>query len=199
MAIRVYKGEGRILVIPMLRHIAGFSVEAFEFFCADENECNIRKLILNAVDFIKKSPLSSSTPKERDINAVWRKNTKYKSELSFWKNNHFAEVIINEDESYKIFSKARSEKHNYSYHGTIKKIELPKNATADEVGAAILDVLEASEEYYANYKVPKQIVGKEIELMDQTKLSIRVPSQSEWTDCGDSGSAEIYQCYRYIT
>ena len=43
------------------------------------------------------SPLSSLTPNERKENAAWKKNTKYRSRVSFWKNNHYVRVKITED------------------------------------------------------------------------------------------------------
>ncbi len=201
LILYIYKGEGRLLIIPIIEHMYGYSIVSDKFYRLDEetNAGKIGNIINEAFDYVINCPLSTLTPKEIEDNAAWKKNTKYKSEVSFWNNNHFAKIKMESDGSYDIFSKPKSEKTKGTYKGIIKKIGLPDNSSPDEIGMAILDVLKASEEYYANYKAPKQIVSKEIELMDQTKLSIKVPSQSEWTDCGDSGSAEIYQCYRYIT
>lgn len=56
------------------------------------------------------SPLSSLTPNERKENAAWKKNTKYRSRVSFWKNNHYVRVKITEDNQYIIHSMKKS--HN---------------------------------------------------------------------------------------
>ena len=48
------------------------------------------------------SPLSSLTPNERKENAAWKKNTKYRSRVAFWKNNHYVRVKITEDNQYII-------------------------------------------------------------------------------------------------
>lgn len=44
--------------------------------------------VKSALDYIINSPLSSLTPKERKENAAWKKNTKYRSRVAFWENNH---------------------------------------------------------------------------------------------------------------
>ena len=59
------------------------------------------------------SPLSSLTPNERKENAAWKKNTKYRSRVSFWKNNHYVRVKITEDNQYIIHSMKKS--HNLYY------------------------------------------------------------------------------------
>ena len=40
------------------------------------------------------------------------------------------------------------EKKKGGYYGCIKSINLPANATAEEIGNAIIDVFKAAEEYY---------------------------------------------------
>lgn len=58
------------------------------------------------------SPLSSLTPNERKENAAWKKNTKYRSRVSFWKNNHYVRVKITEDNQYIIHSMKNHIKDN---------------------------------------------------------------------------------------
>ena len=201
LLIFVYKGEGRLLIVPVIEHMYGYSIVSDKFYRLDEeaDASQLGDIIEGASDYIKNCPLSTLTPKEREANAAWKKNTKYKSEISFWKNNHFAEIKIEKDGSYEIFSKMKSEKVKGSYKGIIKKLNLSKNATPDEIGKAVLDVLHASEEYYDGFKSAICEKIKEIQLIDTTEISFKVPSHFKWEDCADSGAAEIYQCYRYTT
>ena len=67
------------------------------------------------------SPLSSLTPNERKENAAWKKNTKYRSRVSFWKNNHYVRVKITEDNQYIIHSMKKSHKRQYTYDEIIKE------------------------------------------------------------------------------
>ena len=201
LIIWIYKGEERLLFIPIIEHMYGYSIASDKFYRLDDidSASKLGDIIIDAIDYIKNCPLSVLTPKEREANAAWKKNTKYKSKLSFWKNNHFAEVQISKNGDYKIYSMTKSEKEKGSYEDIIKKIDLSETATTNEIGTAVLEVLRASEKYYEDFKPSSRGKNKEIELMDTTRLTFKVPSEPEWKDCADSGAVEIYQCYRYIT
>ena len=43
------------------------------------------------------------------------KNTKYRSRVAFWKNNHYVRVKITEDNQYIIHSMKKSHKRQYTY------------------------------------------------------------------------------------
>ncbi len=53
-----------------------------------------------------------------------------------------------EDGSYEIYSTKKFREKKGGYYGCIKSINLPANATAEEIGNAIIDVFKAAEEYY---------------------------------------------------
>ncbi|SEA34400.1 hypothetical protein SAMN02745687_02576 [Lachnospiraceae bacterium NK3A20] len=200
MALRVYKGEGRILIVPVVHHVYGYSVASDQYYNLEEDVSadQLGETIKTAIRFIMNSHLSTVTPKERDENAAWKKNTKYKSEISFWKNNHFARVHYDEEGQYHIYSLKRSERRKGAYEDRICQ-EDSCNSSAEEIGAAVLEVLRASESYYKKYKASAKEPHREIELAGGTKLIFNEPSGTEWEDCADSGSAEIYQCYRCLS
>ena len=154
MIIWVYKGEGRILFVPVIDHIAGYSIASDNFYIVEEtdNVDIIGNTILDAIIYIKEAPLSMLTPKEREDKAAWKRSTSYKSKLSFWKNNHFAQISINIDGEYNIYSMTRSLDRRGEYEDIIKEIYLSNNASVREIGSALQDVLSASEKYYTNKK-----------------------------------------------
>ena len=53
-----------------------------------------------------------------------------------------------EDGSYKVCATEKCREKKGGYYGRIKSINLPANATAEEIGKAIIDVFKAAEEYY---------------------------------------------------
>lgn len=201
LLVALYKGEGRILIVPIIDHIAGYSVYAEWFInIADmEKASKIGSEVMNAIEYIRKSPLSTLTPKEREQNAAWKKNTKYKSKISFWNNNLHALIKVMEDGSYLIYSQKKSEEHKGAYGDVMKEIALASGAEIEEIGEAVIDVFLELELYYNKRKIKKKEQGKEILLLNGKKVVVNLPWQNEWIDYQDGGSAEIYQCYKYIS
>ena len=197
--INIYKGERRILIIPVIDHIAGYSVDSEWYVKIEEMEdyLTIGRSIFCAVDIIKKSPCSTLTRKEREKVSALRKNSKYKSWISFWNNNLSASVEFFEDGHYRIRSMKKSRTKQGIYNECVKEIHLFKDAKEDEIGQAIIDVFKASEEYHNSKKTSTNI--KSIDLLDNSKLTIIPPKATHFTDNGDSGAAETYQCYSYAT
>lgn len=72
------------------------------------------------------------TPKEREDNAAWKKNTRFKSKVTFWKNNHYVRIKITEDNQYIIHSMKKSEKRQGAYNEIIKEVVLPIESSAEK-------------------------------------------------------------------
>ena len=72
LLLSLYKGEGRILIVPLIDHVAGYSIDAewYENISDTDNAKNVGNGVLRAVAYIRNSPLSSLTPKEREDNAA---------------------------------------------------------------------------------------------------------------------------------
>lgn len=157
-----------------------------------------KKLNERLADIIKSSPISYVTPKEQNLAAVWKKNTKYKSWDSFWKNNNYALFRIYEDGHYEVYSAKRSEKRKGNYEDSIKEIVLPSNATVEEIGNAVIDVFKAAEEYHKDKYTFDPYSTKKLELLDGSTLTIKHPGDNHFNDYEDGHAAEIYQCYCYL-
>lgn len=199
--VSIYKGEGRILIIPLIKHVGGYLIDSDWFVNIQDVEdyVSIGKGVTRGVDFIKSSPRSTRTSKESELKASWKKNTKYKSWISFWKNNHLANLKLFEDGHYEVHSAEKSEKMRGGYAGSIKKISLSSGAAMEEIGKAVIEVLEAAEEYYRDKKVlMDDYPVKQIELPDGIPLSVKCPRDKHFSDYGDGHAAEIYQCYSYL-
>ncbi len=149
--VSIYKGEGRLLTVPIIPHKYGYSIKA-DWFRRIEDLTDykvIGEALLEGIEYIKVTPVSTLTPKERDEIAAWKKNSKYKSWISFWKNNNHAYFSDKGKEGYVINSSERIEKPRGGYYGSIKKIQLLSDASAEEIGKAVIDVFDAAEEYFA--------------------------------------------------
>lgn len=193
--IRIYKGEGRILIIPII------DSKNSNWYARIENmeDCaSIGQGVLDAIEVIKNKIYVEAPFKAGDNGYAIEKNSKHNSWVSFWKHNHYTGIKIYEDEYYEIFSLTKSEVVKGIYKDLIKKIVLPNESTAEEIGKAIIDVFRATEEYYRDRTVP-DVRYKVIELLNKSKLTITPLKNSHFTDNGDSGAAEIYQCYSYTT
>ncbi|MCQ2513605.1 MAG: hypothetical protein MJ089_00745, partial [Ruminococcus sp.] len=167
--IEIYKGEGRILIIPLISHLGGYRVD-FGYFVNIENiDCtSIGNNVLQMKNIIEKSNISCATLKEQEQERAWKKSSKYKTWNAFWKNNNFALFEIYEDEHYDVYSAKHSENQKGIYGDTIKKINLPPNATVEEIGQAVIDVFSALEEYYKEHPLKKieRYPIETIELLD---------------------------------
>ena len=198
--IEIYKGEGRILIDPFIDHIGGYRVEAGSFVVIEnmEDYTVISNSLLKMRNVIENSSISRITPKEREREMVWKKNSKYKSWISFWKNNNLAVFEFFQDGHYEVYSAKHSEKHKGHYGDIIKKIELSSNATTEELGKAVIEVFKAAEEYHKDKPAYDPYPSKKLALLDDSTLTIKHPKDKHFNDDADSGAAEIYQCYSYL-
>ena len=201
--INIYKGEGRILINPCVQCWGGYRIPSENFTVINnmEDYKTIGKNILNSLNFIKNSPIDKSSAKEREDRAVWKINTKYKTWISFWKNNNHCDITLYEDKHYEISSYKKSKKFNYGYDGCIKKITLTKKTTAEEIGKAIIDVFKAVEDYYKvnPFYDDKVYQIQTIELLNGMNLIVQEPKDEHFINSEDYGVAEIYQGYSYVT
>ena len=200
LLINIYKGENRILIIPVIRHEIGFSVDSdwYAKICNTDDVDEIGNGVINAVNLIKESPLSTIDLKAQENLWSWKKNSKYKSWVSFWKHNDCTRVRVFEEGYYKIYSLSKSKGTKGVYSEIVKEVLLPVSSTKEEVGKAVVDVFKELEEYDKKVEATNSLT-KVIELLNDSKLTIIPPKDSHFTDIDDSGAAEIYQCYSYAT
>ena len=145
-SVSIYKGEGRFLIVPDVKHIAGYRISIDNITIINETELESKDLgnaTLSAMKFIESSPLYVGLSED-----FWKKGSKYKGYITFWKHNLMAYTILFEDGSYRVYSTEKCREKKGGYNGCIKSIKLTANATAEEIGNAIIDVFKAAEEYY---------------------------------------------------
>ena len=145
--VRIYKGEGRFLIVEEVEHRAGYNTYSDKITIVSEAEYNlVAKLGTEAflgLKSIEDSPLYVGKPKQ-----FWKNGSKYKGYITFWKHNLLSCIELYEDGSYRVCATEKFREKKGGYNGCIKSINLPANATAEEIGNAIIDVFKATEEYY---------------------------------------------------
>ena len=143
----VFKGEGRFLITTLVEHIGGYKTHADEVTIVSETEDDlVDKLgnkVLSRIKAVENSPLYVGKPKQ-----FWKNGSKYKVYITFWKHNLLSCIELYEDGSYRVCATEKFREKKGGYYGCIKSINLPANATAEEIGNAIINVFKAAEEYY---------------------------------------------------
>jgi hypothetical protein len=197
--IEVFKGEGRYLIIPSVDHIGGFGVLSNNVIIKgiSTGECDLGQEIINAAKFIKNSELCEKSAFELNKNPVWKSNTKYKSKVSFEKNNSKVWITITEDGDYTFHSWFWSSIKK-EYADIINTIELVKPQKAELIGIALIEAFKMSEEYIED-DITLCDAYISLEMLDGNKISFYAPDDDHFTDEQDAHAAEIYQAYSYAT
>ena len=142
----IYKGEERFLITTVVKHIGGYKTHADEVTTVSETEDDlVDKLgnkVLSRIKAVENSPLYVGKPKQ-----FWKNGSKYKGYITFWKHNLLTYVDLYEDGSYRVCATEKCREKKGGYYGCIKSINLPANATAEEIGNAIIDVFKTAELY----------------------------------------------------
>lgn len=146
--INVYLGE-KYYVVPSLLGMGGFYVNSENVFVLSREMDNTKmgKVILEAQNYIDKSPIDTRTPAERKESSTWKRYTN-RGYLSFHNRHNCACIVKYEDGTMKISSLERNCGKKGGYGGEIKGCHLPAQATPEQLGEAVLDVLAAAEEFY---------------------------------------------------
>ena len=199
--IMIYKGEGRMLFVPLVDHTRGFRIEMGNNVAIEQvdDEKLIGKIIFELLEQIGRSSISKVIPIEIEKDEAWRNHSKYKTWVSFWKNNNYTLLSFYEDGHYQIVSSKRSEKRKGNYGDVAKIIELMPEVSAEDIGKAVIDVFQAAEEYHKQNPTGNKKRTKKVQLLNGMELTMDEPADSHFTDIDDSGAAEIYQCYSYAT
>lgn len=132
--MKIFKGENRFCIIPIIKHIAGYSIDSewYKMFDYAVSKKEIGESIFVALNVIDSSSIAIVGEGEPS----WMKASKYKSWKSF--SNHNIMIMFDqlEDKSYDIWPYSGEE---------LWHILLPETATAEEIGKAILDMFDELE------------------------------------------------------
>ncbi len=117
--VRIYKGEGRFLIVEEVEHRAGYNTYSDKITIVSETEDDlVDKLgnkVLSRIKAVENSPLYVGKPKQ-----FWKNGSKYKGYITFWKHNFLAYVKLFEDGSYEIYSTKKFREKKGGYNGCIK-------------------------------------------------------------------------------
>lgn len=200
--IYLYRGEGKIIVVPVTKSMFWYRCELAAYCCLNdtENAIDIGKTVSEVFDYLKKSPVDTRTVEECAADDYIQKYTTCKTFKSFAKKYSLCLAILNEDGTYIISASERLK--NYNGYGGLDdpndpfRFKLPKEASDEEIGNAVIAALDRSDELERAIK-PDPYPPVEVELLSDQKIKISPPRDRHFTDCGDGGAAEIYKLYEY--
>ncbi len=195
----IYKGEGRYLIIPIIRHISGLHVNGKTPTVLEERSSPevLGRYVKETIDFVEKSEVDSTPLPEIRRNPTYKAYTKYKGQLSFWKHNYVVDIKVSNDFECIIESFIRSNEGFYNI--SAKKYEMSVQASEFDIGTAVINAFRAVEEYYKKEKSGDSTLANNIELIDGSRLTFYAPNDYRFTDEQDAHAAEIYQAYSYAT
>lgn len=132
--MKIFKGENRFCIIPIIKHIAGYSIDSewYKMFDYAVSKKEIGESIFVALNVIDSSSIAIGGEGEPS----WMKASKYKSWKSF--SNHNIMIMFDqlEDKSYDIWPYSGEE---------LWHVLLPETATAEKIGEAILKMFDELE------------------------------------------------------
>lgn len=198
--IHLYRGEGQILVVPLTRSMFWLRHE-LSLYCSlsdSENAANIGKTIREVFDYLESCPVDTRTAEELKADSYLMNNTICKTYEKFIKKYSLCFAILNEDGTYII---AASERDIKGYGGLdepndLFRFKLPKEASEEEIGNAVIAALNHSDEL-ERAKKSDPYPSVDIELLSDQKVEIHPPRDRHFTDMEDGGTAEIYRLYEY--
>lgn len=200
--IDLYRGEGKIIVVPVTKSMFWYRCALAAYCCLNdtENAIDIGKTVSEAFDYLKKSPVDTRTMEECAADNYIVNHTTCKTFKQFAKKYSLCSAILNEDGTYIITATERLK--NYNGYGGLDdpndpfRFRLPKEASYEEIGNAVIAALDRSDEL-ERAKKPDPYPPVKIELLSGGSVKIYPPRNSRFTDCGDGGAAEIYKLYEY--
>ncbi len=199
--IDLYKGEGQILVVPLTQSMFWHRCD-LGLYCSlndSESAVNIGKTLIEVFDYLNRCPVDTRTIEECAADNYIVNYTTCKTFKSFAKKYSSCYAGLNEDGTYIITPCERLE--NYNGYGGVDtddpfRFKLPKEASAKEIGNAVIAALARSDELERAQK-PDPYPPIEVELLSDQKVEIFPPRDRHFTDMEDGGAAEIYRLYEY--
>jgi len=164
--VAIYKGEGRYAIEPLIQNYWGMRIFVDEYRIVDENADAIT--IASAVDEMRRYIEVTPCPNILVRDAVQPEHiSKYHDKWSKFLHNNLLTTVMYDEEIITVLSLERRSRRGggSGYCGGIECIELPVNASLQEIGDAILKAFDAAEKYYSvgKYKPKRQRNTKKTE------------------------------------
>ncbi len=197
--IDIYKGEGQLIVVPLITNIAWQSTQmAWHKIISNTNDSIlIGNYIFEAFALIKNRWVDARTVQECKDDSIIKNATKCKSYKSFNKKYLLCGVILEEDGKITI-SPTEKLDGNKGYGGNDEGlVYLTNNTSPEEIGNAVINCFNTMEEAEKNAKSSSKKCTSVIETLSNYKISFEIPDLNRYNDEQDFHSAEIYQGYSF--
>ena len=197
--VDIYKGEGKIIIVPLITSAGWYSTEMAWHRIINEtyNSIHIGDTIIEALNYIKSRWVDVRYRKEREEDSFITKATSCKSYKAFNKKYLLCGVIFDKDGKI-IISSTEKLDGNKGYGGNDEGlVYLNINNSPEEIGNAVINCFKMMEEAEENKKTGKKKRTSVIETLSDDKISFELPDLNRYEDEQDFHSAEIYQGYSF--
>ena len=141
--VDIYKGEGKIRIVPYLEHISPLKVPSNTYYvCEFDDVSDIGRRVYDSLEIIDKSPISTIPRDEVDKIRPTAFGSKYKTWKTFFKNNDEADVRLFENGEMKIYG---------GHGGEYPPITLTSGLPFEKVGEAVIEMFNIIEESRREY------------------------------------------------
>lgn len=141
--VDIYKGEGKIRIVPYLEHISPLRVPSDIYYvCECDALLEIGKRVFDALEIIGKSPISTIPRDEVAKIRPTAIGSKYKTWNTFFNNNDEADVRLFENGEMKIYG---------GHGGEYPPITLTSGLPFEKVGEAVIEMFNTIEESRKEY------------------------------------------------
>lgn len=197
--VDIYKGEGKIIIVPLITSAGWYSTEMAWHRIINEtyNSIHIGDTIIEALNYIKSRWVDVRYRKEREEDSFITKATSCKSYKAFNKKYLLCGVIFDKDGKITISSTEKLD-GNKGYGGNDEGlVYLSINNSPEEIGNAVINCFKMMEEAEENQKTGNKKRTSVIETLSDDKISFELPDLNRYEDEQDFHSAEIYQGYSF--
>ena len=197
--VNLYKGESKIIVVPLITSLGWLSTEMAWHKIINElnNEYIIGNAIFEAFDYIKERWVDARNALEKKEDSVRIKETNCKSYKAFNKKYLLCGVILEKNGKLTISPTEKLDGNN-GYGGTDEGlVYLSINNSPEEIGNAVINCFKMMEEAEESKKTGKKKRTSVIETLSDDKISFELPDLNRYEDEQDFHSAEIYQGYSF--
>lgn len=196
--IYIFRDEKSIIMITYNKHALGGFYFMTDWSTAVPRDSEFKKIgeaVLDTFQYIKTlEPVESITKKPEP----WKKHSKHKSWRKFLLNTAEMSIYITKDNQYAVYITHRLElgRHHTKVDRSLdKEINLPLNVGAEEMGRAVVEILDASDAIYKN-EHPKAEV--ECTLLNEEVLKFRWPGSFKFCrDWNNRATEGYYRLYSY--
>lgn len=199
--ITIFRDEKSIIFLTYNKSLRSGLYFMTDWSIAVPRDSDFKRIGEAVLDIYKYIGSLEPVEKQEKIEEPWKKHSKYKSWKKFLLNTAEISVYLMDDDKYSVSIihrlelKRSADKVEKSLN---KNIKLPLDVGAEEMGRAVVEILDAADAIYNSGMEIDAYPETELEMDNGAVLIYRTPEDDKFNDEGDCHAAEVYQAYSYV-